>query len=106
MVIRELDQAIALDQNLSPALASRAELRMEDRQYQQALADLDRILRNDSNNAAALHDRALAKLELGDFYDASQGFTEAISNTKPGENLENYYQNRADAYTKTEFRGV
>ena len=101
IVIRELDQAITLDPKLAPALASRAGISLEAKQYAEAVQAFDRVLQIDPDNTTALHDEALAKLELGDASKAARGFTNAIDKMKAGSSRGNAYENRADAYFKS-----
>jgi tetratricopeptide (TPR) repeat protein len=100
-VIRELDQAIDLDPKFVPALAARAELHLDGKQYAIAIPDFDRVLQINPDDSTALHDEALSKLESGDPSGAISGFTRAIERMKPGNGLANAYENRADAYINT-----
>lgn len=101
-LLGELNKALALDANLQPALSDRAEVYFGLKQYGQAIPDYDKVITLDSKNAGAFNDRGLAKIELGQTYDAISDFGEAIR-LKPRElQKSDSYENRADAYMKTQ----
>jgi len=101
-VVSEYTKALALDPNLLLALKGRANANLNLKQFQQAIADYDRILSLDPQDRAAHHDRGQAKMELGrDYYGAISDFSSAIK-IEPRKLQEHYsYERRADAYIKT-----
>ena len=100
--LAELNQALALDPGLLPALTQRADVYFSLKQFQQAISDYDRILVLDPKDAGAFNDRGLAKIELGDTYGAISDFGEAITLKKRALQESSSYENRADAYLKTQ----
>ena len=100
--LNELTTALMLDPNLLPALNDRAEGYFELKQFQQALPEYDRILTLMPTDAGAYNDRGLAKMQLGDMYGAISDFGEAIKNKKRELLNSSSYENRADAYMKTQ----
>jgi tetratricopeptide (TPR) repeat protein len=101
-VLDELNKSLAIDPNLLPALADRAEVCFELKKFQQAIPDYDKILTLNPADAGAYNDRALAKMQLGQTYDAISDFDKAIENKKRELQQSSSYENRADAYTKTQ----
>jgi len=100
-LVGEYTKALALDQNLLPALKGRANAHFNLKQFQQAIADYDRTLSLDPQDRGAYHDRGLAKMQLGRDYDAISDFSSAIK-IQPRELMQHHsYENRADAYVKT-----
>src|SRR5712664_3066123 len=69
-ILDELTKALSLDQNLLPALSSRALVYFNLKQFQQAVQDYDRVLILSPTDYVAYNDRALAKMQLGKMYDA------------------------------------
>jgi tetratricopeptide (TPR) repeat protein len=100
--LAELNLALTLDPGLLPALSQRADVYFNLRQFQQAISDYDRILALDPKDAGAFNDRGLAKTELGDTYGAISDFGEAITLKKRALQESSSYENRADAYLKTQ----
>jgi tetratricopeptide (TPR) repeat protein len=100
--LAELNLALALDPGLLPALSQRADVYFNLKQFQQAISDYDRILALDPKDAGAFNDRGLAKTELGDTYGAISDFGEAITLKKRALQESSSYENRADAYLKTQ----
>lgn len=101
-LLDELTKALSLDPNLLPAVTDRAEVYFSLKQFQQAIPDYDKAIALDPNDAGAYNDRGLANMELGKTYDAISDFGEAIR-LKPRElQKTDSYENRADAYLKTE----
>jgi tetratricopeptide (TPR) repeat protein len=97
-LVREYSKALALDPNLLPALRGRAS---HLRQFQKAIADYDRVLSLNPQEADIYHDRALAKMQLGRDYEAISDLSTAIK-LKPRELGEYHsFESRADAYMKT-----
>jgi tetratricopeptide (TPR) repeat protein len=92
-----------LDSELLPALEGRALAHFNLKQFQKAIADYDRVLSLDPNDATSYHDRGLSKIELGKPYEAISDFSAAINIEK---REHNYYEHRADAYMKTQQLGL
>jgi tetratricopeptide (TPR) repeat protein len=101
-VLGYYDKALAIDPNLIPALRGRSLQYLRLKQWRKAIADYDKVIAADPQDWIEYHDRGLAKMEIGSFYDAISDFTASINITgrKLGET--NGYQNRANAYMKTE----
>jgi tetratricopeptide (TPR) repeat protein len=100
-LLGELSKALALDPNLLPAISDRAEVYFSLKQFQQAIPDYDKAISLDPKDYGAYNDRGLAKMELGNTYDAISDFGDAIR-LKPRElQKSDSYENRADAYLKT-----
>jgi tetratricopeptide (TPR) repeat protein len=97
----ELSKAISLEPNLVPALEDRASLYLDLKQHAQAIADFDRVTTLDPNEALALNDRGVTKMQTGDFYGAIFDFTSAIAHKERALQNTNSYESRADAYIKT-----
>jgi len=102
VMLGELNKALTLDPNLLPALSDRSEVYFELKQFQQAVPDYDKILTLNTTDAGAYNDRALAKLQLGNVYEAISDFGKAIDNKKRELQQSSSYENRADAYLKTQ----
>ena len=102
MMLNELTTALTLDPSLLPALSDRAEAYFELKRFQQAIPDYDKILTLNPTDAGAYNDRALAKMQLGSTYDAISDFDKAIENKKRELQQSSSYENRADAYMKTQ----
>jgi tetratricopeptide (TPR) repeat protein len=101
-LLDELTRALALDLNLLPAVSDRAEVYFSLKQFQQAIPDYDKAIALDPKDYGAYNDRGLANMELGKTYDAISDFGDAIR-LKPRElQKSDSYENRADAYLKTE----
>jgi tetratricopeptide (TPR) repeat protein len=101
-LLDELTKALALDPNLLPAVTDRAEVYFSLKQFQQAIPDYDKAIALDPKDAGAYNDRGLSNMELGKTYDAISDFGDAIR-LKPRElQKSDSYENRADAYLKTE----
>jgi tetratricopeptide (TPR) repeat protein len=101
-LLDELTQTLVLDPNFLPAVTDRAEVHFSLKQFQQAIPDYDRAIALDPKDYGAYNDRGLSNLELGKTYDAISDFGSAIR-LKPRElQKSDSYENRADAYLKTE----
>jgi len=100
--LKELNAALTLDPSLPPALCDRAEVYFELKQFQQAIPDYNKILTLNPTDAGAYNDRALAKMQLGQSYDAISDFDKAIENKERELQKSSSYENRADAYMKTQ----
>jgi tetratricopeptide (TPR) repeat protein len=100
-VLRYYDKALGVDPNLIPALKGRANKYLTLKQWQQAIADYNKVIAAEPQDWIDYHDRGLAKMESGSIYDAISDFTASINikGRKLGET--NGYQNRANAYIKT-----
>ena len=107
----ELNKALALDPNLLPALRDRASgfylhsfppAYLELKQFEQAIADYDKILALDPKDAEIYNYRGVSKMQLGDTSGAIEDFSKAVDYEGhtafdvPG------HENRADAYMKTQ----
>jgi tetratricopeptide (TPR) repeat protein len=101
-LLSELNKALVLDPNLLPALSDRTDVYFNLKQFQQAISDHDKILVLDPQDAGAYNDRGLAKIELGDTYGAISDFSEAIQHKNRALQQTSSYENRADAYVKTQ----
>ena len=102
LVLNELTAALAIDSGLLAALRDRAETYFELKKYKQAIVDYDRIISLDPADAGAYNDRGLTKMQLGRTYEAISGFSDAIRNKKRQLQESSSYENRADAYIKTQ----
>ena len=102
VTLKELTVALALDPNLLPALSDRAEEYFELKQFQQAISDYDKILALNPRDAGAYNGRGLAKMELGNAYNAISDLSKAIENKKRELQQSNSYESRAEAYMKTQ----
>ena len=60
------------------------------------------MLSIDPQDWIAFHDRGLAKIELGNAYEAISDFSATIKLTKRELKQSHYYESRADAYMKTQ----
>lgn len=101
-LLDELTKALVLDPNLLPAVTDRAEVYFSLKQFQQAIPDYDKAIALDPKDFGAYNDRGLSNLELGKTYAAVSDFGDAIR-LKPRElQKSDSYENRADAYLKTE----
>jgi tetratricopeptide (TPR) repeat protein len=101
-VLNELNKALVILPNLLPALSDRAEVYFELKQFGQAVSDYERVLALDPKDSGAYNDLGLAKMELGDTYEAISDFGKAIENKKRQLQQTSSYENRADAYMKTQ----
>lgn len=97
----ELTKALVIDPAFQAALVERANVYYSLKQFRQAIADWDRVIELNPSNSGAYNDRALAKMELGDAYDAIFDFDKAIQNQERQLLATNRYQARAHAYMKT-----
>jgi tetratricopeptide (TPR) repeat protein len=101
-LLGELNKALALNPDLLPAVKDRAEVYFILKQFRQAIPDYDKAVALDPKDHGAFNDRGLAKMELGNTYDAISDFSDAIR-LRPRElQQSDSYENRADAYVKTE----
>jgi tetratricopeptide (TPR) repeat protein len=104
-LLREYDKALLLDPDLLPALEGRALARFHLKQWQKAISDYDKILSLNPQDATIYNDRGLAKMQLGRSYEAISDFSVAIkTNTREFQAVR--YENRADAYMKTQQWGL
>jgi len=101
-LLNELNAALTLDPTLLPALADRAEAYLELRHFIQAIPDYTKILSLNPSDYGAYNDRALAKMQLGNTYEAISDFSDAIKYKKRVLQESSSYENRADAYIKTQ----
>ena len=98
----ELTKALTIDPNLLPAVSDRAEVYFSLKQFQQAIPDYDKAIALDPKDYGAFNDRGLAKMGLGNTYEAISDFGDAIR-LRPRElQQSDSYENRADAYLKTQ----
>jgi tetratricopeptide (TPR) repeat protein len=97
-----LNETLSIDSSNVWALGYRAEIYSRLQNWRQAIADYDRVLAVDPKNVANLNDRALAKIQIGDTYDAISDLSEVIKNKKRELQQTNSYEARADAYMKTQ----
>ena len=100
-MISLLNAALSIDGNNIRAFKSRAVALSHLQKRREEIADWDRVLALDSKDFAAYSDRAAAKMELGEVYDAIWDYGEAIRNTKRELQHSVSYQGRAEAYMKT-----
>jgi tetratricopeptide (TPR) repeat protein len=106
-VAREYSKAVELDPNLLPALKGRALEYLHLKEYKRAIADYDRILSLDAQDATSMHDRGLAKMLLGRNYEAISDFSAYINFKLKSTSIESRsdaahgYESRGDAYVKT-----
>jgi len=74
------------------------------KKYSEAIPYYDKVIELQPENAGAYNDRALAKTNTNDYYDAISDFSKAIELKKSKPNislgLDNTYENRAAAYLK------
>ena len=82
-MIALLNAVLSIDKNsVEDTSASRIGLLAFEDRGRQEIADWNRVLTLDPKNFAAYNDRAAAKLELGDTYEAISDFSDAIKNRK------------------------
>src|SRR5262249_49339409 len=72
------------------------------KKWRQAIADYDHVLELKPNDYVVLNDRGLAKMEIGNTYDAISDFTKAIKLRERKLQETMSLEARADAYTKTQ----
>lgn len=96
-----LNNTLSIDPNDVWALGNRAEIYFHLQNWQQAIADYDRVLALDPKNPTELNDRAEAKLQVGDAYGAISDLSEAIRHKERELHHSTSYEARADAYVKT-----
>ena len=101
-LLTELSKALALDPNLLPAIKDRAEAYFSLKEFQRAIPDYDKAVALDPKDYGSLNDRGLAKMNLENTYDAISDFTDAIRLRPRTLQQSDSYENRADAYLKTE----
>lgn len=99
-LLEELNKALAIDPKLKPALSDRAQVYFELKQWQNAIADYDRIVALDTRNYGAYNDRGLAKMQLGNMYEAISDFNKAIEFHERKLQDSTVYESRAEAYIK------
>jgi tetratricopeptide (TPR) repeat protein len=92
----ELDKALGLDPRLLPALRDRADIHLLLSQFENAIADYERLLKIDPDDVGALDGRGHAELELGKIHDAIADFGRTIRERNGADAAE--YETRADAY--------
>jgi tetratricopeptide (TPR) repeat protein len=89
---------LSIDPKLLRALKGRSSAYFHLKQYDEAIADYDRILALDPKDKASYNDRGLAKAQFGRTGEAVLDFTDAIQND-PRKLMEHYsYEGRAKAY--------
>jgi tetratricopeptide (TPR) repeat protein len=101
LAVRYLTSSIAVDIRFIPAYAERAAMLLELKDYRQALRDYDRVLelKPDHDLTRIIYnDRALAKMQLGQYSSAVMDFSQSIA--LGCDTACNSYDNRADAYMK------
>jgi len=101
LAVRYLTRSIAVDTAFTPAYAERATMLLELKDLRQALRDYDRVLELKPDRKLTriiYNDRALAKMELGQYASAVLDFSKSIA--LGCEDSCNSYVNRADAYMK------
>jgi tetratricopeptide (TPR) repeat protein len=101
-LVSAYEKALTIDPTLLPALVSLADAHHQLKRFQEAIVSYTKILSIDAQDAGSYNDRGLAKMELGDKYGAIDDLSSAIKLKK--RELMNYhsYENRADAYMKTQ----
>jgi tetratricopeptide (TPR) repeat protein len=106
-LVSEYTKALALDPNLLLALKGRANAYFNLKQFKRAIADYDRVLSVDVEDATSTHDRGLAKMLLDQNYEAISDFGAYIDLKRGSSSIEarndaaHGYESRADAYMKT-----
>jgi tetratricopeptide (TPR) repeat protein len=105
-VVSEFDKALLLDPDLLPALKGRALAHFHLKEFQKAIADYDRVLSLDPQDSIDYNDRGLAKLQLGRNDEAISDFSAAIKIKKRELMHSSSYENRADAYMKSQQWGL
>ena len=101
LAVRYLTRSIAVDTAFTPAYAERAAMLLELGDHRQALRDYDKVLElkpDPTLTRIIYNDRALAKMQLGQFASAVLDFSKSIA--LGCEESCNSYVNRADAYIK------
>jgi tetratricopeptide (TPR) repeat protein len=88
------------DPNLLPALSGRALALFHLKEWKKAIADYDKILSLDPQDAGSYNDRGLAKSQLDDTRGAISDFDKAIQLKKRELMKSNTYEARADAHMK------
>jgi tetratricopeptide (TPR) repeat protein len=88
----DLDQAVAVADNMTDTLFARAEVWYAWQQYEAAIADLHRLTRDAPNHPNAWFVRGLAHVRLGQLADAVVSFGRDIEAGSPGQET---YSNRA-----------
>jgi tetratricopeptide (TPR) repeat protein len=96
-----LNDTIAIDPNNVWALSERAGIYHYLQKWRQAIADYDRVLALDPGNFTELNDRALAKMQIGEIYEAISDLSTVIKDKKRELQHSDSYEARADAYMKT-----
>jgi tetratricopeptide (TPR) repeat protein len=96
-----LNNALLIDSNNIWALRSRALIHTHLKNWREAVADYDKALALDPKDFVSLNDRALAKLQIGETYDAISDLSDVIRNQKREMQHSTSYEARADAYIKT-----
>jgi len=107
-VLGELTRAVTIQPAFAPALAARGGMYYLRKEYRRAVNDYDALLQVDAHNLTALHEGALAKLEMNDVYGAVKDLSAAIETQRlqaaktydpPTQALLNY-EARANAHAK------
>jgi tetratricopeptide (TPR) repeat protein len=101
-MIALLNAVLSIDKNSVEALQLRASAFSHLKMWRQEIADWNRVLTLDPKNFAAYNDRAAAKLELGDTYEAISDFSDAIKNRKRELMHSENYEGRAEAYLRSQ----
>ena len=94
-----MDMAISLDSTSTFAYFNRAIMYYEQNNYNAAMADLDRVLKDEPGNALTLYNRSLIHAQVGNYEDALQDMDRVI-NINPGNVLA--YYNRASYFVNME----
>jgi tetratricopeptide (TPR) repeat protein len=93
--------AIQLDAKFIPAYSQRASTYLNLKLYSKAIKDFDRIVELNPDATGAINDRGIAKMEMGQLFDATLDFKESLSRRKPDDSyLPNLYENLGDTYIK------
>ena len=99
--IASYTKAIQLDPKFTLAYEMRASAYEGLKEYQQAIADYDKVLEQDKDNITAYADRGLANLEIGRYLATTVDLGDAIRRKDEESNtLAMSYEYRAEAYAK------
>jgi tetratricopeptide (TPR) repeat protein len=101
--LEHFQAAIRVDPTFAPAYAKAAQELLSLKRDADALPFYDKAIEGNPDDAALYNDRGLAKSNLLTYFDAISDFDRAIQLKTSGNSghLENTYENRASAYSKT-----